>query len=87
MLSYAEVSFNQKEPLSEGDPRPYILAGFGQGAEFFISCHHVVVAVFLPLPVFTIGDCGGEITGSMEVDVPVDLLAIQFSEIRGVLPG
>ncbi len=32
-----------------------------------------------------ISDGVGEITGSVEVDVPVDLLTIEFREIGGVL--
>ena len=71
--------------ISEGDPRLQVLAGFVQGAELLIGCHHVLVAVFLTLFALVIGNCGGKIAGPVEVDVPVDLLAIQFSEVRGVL--
>lgn len=53
--------------------------------EFLIGCHHVFVAVFLALFTHLTSDCGGEIAGPVEVNVPVDLAAIEFSEVDGVL--
>lgn len=41
--------------------------------------------ILLPLLAFTIGDDGGEIAGAMEVNVPIDLLAIELSKVRSVL--
>ena len=73
--------------ILECDPWLLILAGFAQGAEFFVGCHDIVVAVFSSLLALAVSDCAGKIAGPVEVDAALDLMAIQLGKVRGVLLG
>ena len=61
------------------------MAGPGQGVQLLIGCHHVAVKVYLLLFAFAIGGYGWKVAGAVEVDVSIDVLAVQPCKIGDVL--
>ena len=78
----ADSLLQQPENNELPHKKPSVMAISGQN-------HGVVgkdgIAIFLVLFALVIRDDGGEVAGSVEVDIAVHLLAIELSKISGVL--